>query len=240
MIRPAKGRACACKETTRGADKKEGGIEHPRAFPFLGRRPGGGRAEGFRPPALSGVQALWYDSNMQIGVRFRCYPTPEQAQTLAQWIGCQRFIYNAKVREDRYFRRFARTSLQHTGQHLPIDQCYRQFKTDLTPWLSEVPSQVLRIQVGAEGSEPRTETSSTPDEITVRREGGNTFAHGSLTPETPLQPVGLSGGRLHRVVSRLNVNRKSKQNDRTRYAGLLAPFFMDTTWPREADLRINP
>ena len=533
---------------------------------------------------------------MQIGVRFRCYPTPEQAQTLAQWIGCQRFIYNAKVREDRYFRRFARTSLQHTGQHLPIDQRYRQFKTDQTPWLSEVPSQVLRngavrwkqavsryfsqlagrptlrkkhgrqsvwltselfafmpilntqtqavvghrltlgtkafpvgdlvftahqdyqlpasihvsvhagqwtvsfnyddqrpeptdqetcewlrtfseielrsrtvgldrgvvlplagsdgqrfgfssaqqrhlrqheqrkrrwqrrqarrtqgsrgwvqakrrvartqraraairqdaahqtshalaadpryklyvfealkvrnmtarakpkqdehgrwlkngaaaksglnqailaaawgqtktylqykarrrgklvitvpaayssqecarcghvhqgnrvsqarfvcqrcghdenadhnaaqvlawrgvravrngiyappaskrcrvtrtqvpIQVGAEGSEPRTETSSTPDEITVRREGGNTFAHGSLTPETPLQPVGLSGGRLHRVVSRLNVNRKSKQNDRTRYAGLLAPFFMDTTWPREADLRINP
>jgi len=61
-----------------------------------------------------------------------------------QWIGCQRYIYNAKVREDHYFRRFARKSLQHAGQHAPIDQQYSQFKTDITPWLSEVPSIVLR------------------------------------------------------------------------------------------------
>ena len=26
---------------------------------------------------------------MQIGNKFRCYPTPVQAQTLLQWIGCQ-------------------------------------------------------------------------------------------------------------------------------------------------------
>lgn len=61
-----------------------------------------------------------------------------------QWIGCQRHIYNAKVREDRYFRRFARKSLQHAGQYAPIDQQYSHFKTDLTPYLSEVPSVVLR------------------------------------------------------------------------------------------------
>ena len=44
---------------------------------------------------------------MQIGNRFRCYPTPAQAQTLLQWIGCQRYVYNAKVGEDQYFRRFS-------------------------------------------------------------------------------------------------------------------------------------
>jgi putative transposase len=81
---------------------------------------------------------------MQIGNRFRCYPTPAQAQTLLQWIGCQRYVYNAKVGEDQYFRRFARKSLVHTGQVAPIDQQYSHFKTDLTPWLSEVPSQILR------------------------------------------------------------------------------------------------
>ena len=81
---------------------------------------------------------------MQIGNRFRCYPTPAQAQTLLQWIGCQRYVYNAKVGEDQYFRRFARKSLAHTGQFAPIDQQYSHFKTDLTPWLSEVPSQILR------------------------------------------------------------------------------------------------
>jgi putative transposase len=81
---------------------------------------------------------------MQIGNRFRCYPTPAQAQTLLQWIGCQRFVYNAKVREDQYFRSFARKSLSHAGQFAPIDQQYSHFKSDLTPWLSEVPSILLR------------------------------------------------------------------------------------------------
>jgi len=81
---------------------------------------------------------------MQIGNKFRCYPTSAQEQTLLQWIGCQRNIYNSKVREDQYFRRFAQKSLQHTGQYAPIDQQYSQFKTDLTPYLSEVPSVVLR------------------------------------------------------------------------------------------------
>ena len=81
---------------------------------------------------------------MQIGTKFRCYPTPAQEQILLQWIGCQRHIYNAKVREDQYFRRFAHKSLQHVGQYAPIDQQYSQFKTDLTPYLSEVPSVLLR------------------------------------------------------------------------------------------------
>ena len=81
---------------------------------------------------------------MQIGNKFRCYPTSAQEQILLQWIGCQRNIYNSKVREDQYFRRFARKSLQHTGEFAPIDQQYSQFKTDLTPYLSEVPSVLLR------------------------------------------------------------------------------------------------
>jgi transposase len=81
---------------------------------------------------------------MQIGNRFRCYPTSAQAQTLLQWIGCQRHIYNAKVLEDQYFRRFARKSLQHAGQYAPIDQQYVHFKSELTPWLSEAPSIILR------------------------------------------------------------------------------------------------
>ena len=82
---------------------------------------------------------------MQTGVKFRCYPTKQQASTLLQWIGAQRFIYNAKVSEDRYFRAFARHSLSHTGEYAPIDQQYSQFKDDeLTPWMKTIPSQVLR------------------------------------------------------------------------------------------------
>lgn len=81
---------------------------------------------------------------MITGHRLRFYPTPAQISILLQWIGCQRFIYNAKVSEDRYFRRFARQSLSHAGQFAPVDQKYAQFKTELTPWLSDVPSVILR------------------------------------------------------------------------------------------------
>ena len=81
---------------------------------------------------------------MQTGTKFRFYPNSLQVQILLRWIGCQRFIYNAKVGEDRYFRAFARKSLQHAGQFAPVDQQYAQFKTDLSPWLAEVPSVILR------------------------------------------------------------------------------------------------
>lgn len=81
---------------------------------------------------------------MQTGFQFRLYPTPAQAQTLRRWIGCQRHIYNTKVMEDRYFRTFARKSLQHAGQHAPIDQRYAHFISEETAWLQEVPSHILR------------------------------------------------------------------------------------------------
>jgi putative transposase len=79
------------------------------------------------------------------GIKFRCYPTKEQASILSQWIGCQRFIYNAKVSEDRYFKTFGRKSLSLCGIFPPEDQAYAHFKDrDLTPFLYDVPPQILR------------------------------------------------------------------------------------------------
>src|SRR5208337_3043053 len=79
------------------------------------------------------------------GVKFRCYPKDSQATILSQWVGCQRFIYNSKITEDKYFRTFRNHSLGLTGMHTPADQQYSQFKDkDLTPFLFEVPSQILR------------------------------------------------------------------------------------------------
>ena len=81
---------------------------------------------------------------MQRGVRFRCYPTTGQAHIPARGIGSPRFISDAKVSEDRHSRRFARKSPRHTGQGIPIDPRYSQFRTDPAPWLAEGPSQVPR------------------------------------------------------------------------------------------------
>ncbi|MGO9612992.1 MAG: helix-turn-helix domain-containing protein [Dissulfurispiraceae bacterium] len=82
---------------------------------------------------------------MASGVKFRAYPNKEQSAVLNCWIGCQRFVYNSKVEEDLYFRTFRNNALTLTGVQAPIDQQYSQFKDDeLTPWLFEVPSQILR------------------------------------------------------------------------------------------------
>ena len=60
-------------------------------------------------------------------------------------MGCQRLIYNAKVEEDRYFRTFSRKALALVDLQPPVDQQYAQFKSkELTPYLYEVPSQILR------------------------------------------------------------------------------------------------
>lgn len=64
--------------------------------------------------------------------KFRLYPNPAQQQILLRWIGCQRVIYNAKVQEDRYFRRFSQRMVGTAGEDIPLDQQYSRFITDKT------------------------------------------------------------------------------------------------------------
>ena len=80
---------------------------------------------------------------MLTGIRYKAKPTDNQAQVLAQWIGCARVIWNAKCDEDQYLRTFARKYLP-VGTFPKPDKSYSQYKTDLTPWLHECPSQILR------------------------------------------------------------------------------------------------
>ncbi len=80
---------------------------------------------------------------MLTGIRYAASPTPQQAEILSQWIGCGRVIWNAKCEEDRYFRTFARKYLPINTYAKP-DKTYSHFKTELTPWLSDCPSQILR------------------------------------------------------------------------------------------------
>jgi len=81
---------------------------------------------------------------MQNGYKFRLYPNKGQAPIWRRWIGCQRLIYNAKVQEERYFRRFQRRMVGTAGEPVPLDQKYGHFITEETAFLREVPSQILR------------------------------------------------------------------------------------------------
>ena len=95
-------------------------------------------------PALLAIETL------QSGVRFQAKPGPALATTLSQWIGCQRVVYNAKTEEDRCFAAQRRSMIASGETDLavlqtPLDRQYAHFKNPLlTPWLSGVPSQILR------------------------------------------------------------------------------------------------
>jgi putative transposase len=81
---------------------------------------------------------------MLAGVRFLAHPTDSQKQTLSQWMGCSKVVWNAKCEEAKYLNSFARKYLP-IGTYAPINQAYSQYKTkELTPYLADCPSQILR------------------------------------------------------------------------------------------------
>lgn len=79
-----------------------------------------------------------------MGIKLQANPTDYQKQVLSQWMGCARFIWNAKCEENLYYTRFA-CKYFPLKTYAPVDQQYAQFKNkELSPWLYEVPSQILR------------------------------------------------------------------------------------------------
>jgi len=81
---------------------------------------------------------------MLMGIRLQAHPKSQQKLILSQWMGCARFVWNAKCDEDSYLGSFARKYMP-AGTYAPIDQKFSQYKDDdLSPWLRECPSQILR------------------------------------------------------------------------------------------------
>ena len=81
---------------------------------------------------------------MLLGIKLQATPTKEQKESLSQWMGCARNIWNGKCSEECYYTRFAR-NYYPLGTYAPVDQKYSHFKNkELTPWLYDVPSQILR------------------------------------------------------------------------------------------------
>ncbi len=85
---------------------------------------------------------------MLTGIQLRAYPTKHQKLILSQWMGCTRFVWNAKCDEDKYFRGFARKFTPFKYYYQTQDTKYSHFKSDeLSSWLSKCPSQILRNSV---------------------------------------------------------------------------------------------
>jgi putative transposase len=78
------------------------------------------------------------------GVSLQAHPTEMQKLFLSRWMGCARFLWNAKCEEDHYLCSFAKRYLP-IGTYAKVDQSFARYKNrDLSPWLFDCPSQILR------------------------------------------------------------------------------------------------
>lgn len=78
------------------------------------------------------------------GILLHAHPTDVQKLALSQWMGCARFLWNAKCEEEEYLASFARRYLP-LGSYPEINTTFSQYKSrELSPWLFDCPSQILR------------------------------------------------------------------------------------------------
>lgn len=81
---------------------------------------------------------------MLMGISLPVKPSNFLKLTFSQWMGCDRFIWNAKCDEDQYLMSYAKKFLA-IGTYPKIDQKYSKYKDKvLSPWLFNPPSQILR------------------------------------------------------------------------------------------------
>ena len=181
---------------------------------------------------------------MQIGFRTRCYPRPKMAVALAQWTGCQRVAKNAKHDEVNlllWLRKRAILSPSWTGpdpqsEPFPLDQTFSQFKSDLTPWLSEVPAQILRNGVvlykrgwtnhrtnPAHFKRPRRKRKWDGNSVWLTRELFRFVGPGLVEIGTAAHPVGVLEFVQHREIPEPN----SITISRTRYGHWFLSYASD-------------
>jgi len=78
------------------------------------------------------------------GIRLQAHPTIHQKNTLSQWMGCARYIWNAKTYEEKE----QRLILSKQKIYPKIDQSYAHFKDKKErPWLFQTPSVILRNSI---------------------------------------------------------------------------------------------
>lgn len=138
---------------------------------------------------------------MQIGYKANFTANKDVLDLLSKWLGAYHFIRKAKIQENEYFYSFGKKFVpinlwqgskeNKNPEFVFIDQSYSHFKNkELTPWLFEVPSQLLRNsatnwfqtqwkymrgECGAPRSKNKTESRSmllTNDLFTAEKYGG--------------------------------------------------------------------
>ena len=75
------------------------------------------------------------------GIKLQANPTNHQKEILSQWMGCARYIWNAKTYKEKEERKV----LKNQKIYPKIDQSYAHLKDEKeSPWLFGCPSVILR------------------------------------------------------------------------------------------------
>ncbi len=78
------------------------------------------------------------------GIRLQAHPIDHQKKILSQWMGCARYIWNAKTSEEKE----QRLILSKQEIYPKLDQSYAHFKNkEETPWIFDCPSVPLRNSI---------------------------------------------------------------------------------------------
>lgn len=77
------------------------------------------------------------------GFRYRLYPTPAQAETLSQWVGATRFVYNLCLEQRRDFWRQHRRTRGGPITWITQSRELTDLRRD-APWLASVPRECLQ------------------------------------------------------------------------------------------------
>jgi putative transposase len=142
------------------------------------------------------------------GAKFRIYPTAEQKRRLSAWMGCAKWIYNAKCKEFDYFLTFKRKSASHVGYVILPDQAYAQFRSETSQFLHQCPSQVLRNTctqwheaarrfLQKKGGKSRKKRKLSRSSVTLTRELFR-WEHSCFTIGTKKHPIGKVSINAHR------------------------------------------
>jgi putative transposase len=97
------------------------------------------------PPlrSLTAYSRVWYTVSMlqKRAYKYRCYPTPEQARTLAHTFGCVRYVYNwgLRTRTDAYDQRQEHLFYEHLSVGLTTLK-----RQEAMAWLNDVSSVPLQ------------------------------------------------------------------------------------------------
>jgi putative transposase len=179
---------------------------------------------------------------IQRSFRYRLRPTPEQAETLAQYAGATRFIYNLALEQRRDFWRQYRAQTGGWLNFISQGREVTQLRAEV-PWLAAIPSTPLTQAHIALSCEIEHEAAANDlPAIGIDRGIANTLAlsSGEMLSTAGLMVLERRRRRAQRVLARRTRGSDRYRKQRARLGRICAKIARSRTdWRHKATLNLS-